>query len=691
MGISNARNIGIVAHIDAGKTTVTERILFFTGTTRKMGEVHDGKATMDFMKQEQDRGITIASAAISCKWDGHTINIIDTPGHVDFTIEVERSMRVLDSIIAVFCAVGGVEAQSETVWRQADRYRIPRIAFVNKMDRSGADFFDVVKQLDDNLDANPIPYQIPIGKEDGFVGLVDLVKMKAYMFEDGIRVEKEIPPEYLEDSLRYRDKLLERLAEYNDEVAELYLDDKEISEKMINEITRHCVIRSLFTPVFVGAAYQNIGIQTLLDAVVAYSPNPLDKGAVTGVDPDDYEKTHTRYPSPTDPFSGLAFKIIHDPYVGQQTFVRVYSGVLKAGDSILNVTKQKKERVSRILRIHAKDRSDLEEVGPGDIVALIGLKETCTGHTITQKDAPLLFEAVRVPDPVISVKVGSKTRKDQEKLHKSLRKMALEDPSFQVRVVDRVNETVVAGMGELHLDIIMDRLKTEFDVEAEVGTPSVEYRETITAEYRHNYKFAKQSGGRGQYAHTIMHIEPSGKSGFEFESKIVGGAIPTEYIPAVKRGIQQTLQSGILADYQVVGIRVVLLDGSFHSVDSSEQAFKTCASICFKEAFFKAKPKLLEPIMALEIATPDEYIGEIVGDVNRRRGKVLSMRRFRKGSQKISAQMPLKDLFGYATTLRSLSSGRANYSMELTRYELMPASLQEEVLKEAKERLQKGK
>ncbi len=687
MSINKFRNIGIAAHIDAGKTTVTERILFFTGTTRKMGEVHNGQATMDFMQQEQERGITIASAAISCVWRDHQVNIIDTPGHVDFTIEVERSMRVLDGIVAVFCAVGGVEAQSETVWSQADRYHVPRICYINKMDRAGADFFDVLSQLNERLDASPIPYQLPIGAEDKFSGVIDLIQMKAYVFNDGIREETEIPAEYLEDAKNSRAKLIEKLAEFDDEIAELYLEDQEISIEMIMSITRHCVVRSLFTPVFCGAAYQNIGVQPLLDAVVDYMPSPLDKGVATGTVVGDPEKVLTRPPSKSEPFSALAFKIIHDPYVGQQTFIRTYSGQLKPGDAVLNTSTGKKERVSHITRIHAKDRKELSEVGPGDIVALIGMKETHTGHTLCDIENPIQLETVQIPEPVISVKLSTATRKELEKLHQSLRRISLEDPSFVVRTMARTNETVIAGMGELHLEVIVDRLKTEFGVEAIIGEPSVEYRETITDSYRNNYKFVKQSGGRGQYAHTIMQLEPNPGGEFEFINKVVGGNIPTEFIPAIRRGIEDTFNEGILADYQVVGIRVILLDGSYHTVDSNEMSFRTCARMCFKEAFRKASPQIQEPIMSMEIATPDEFIGDIVGDINRRRGKVGSMRRYRKGSQKISAEAPLRELFGYATMIRSLSSGRANYSMEMTRYDNIPASLQDEVLENARKRI----
>ena len=691
MGIKKARNIGIAAHIDAGKTTVTERILFYTGINRTMGEVHDGKATMDFMKQEQERGITIASAAISCEWNGHKINIIDTPGHVDFTIEVERSMRVLDGIIAVFCAVGGVEAQSETVWGQADRYKVPRIAFVNKMDRPGADFLDVVSQLAERLNAEPIPLQLPLGAGDTFTGVVDLIAQEAITFEENTVHRGEIPEELKEEAEKWRGVMLERLAEYDDEIAELYLDDKPVPVDLIRSVVRFCVLRSLFTPVFCGTAYKNIGVQLLLNAVTDFMPSPLNRGATVGHDIGDPEVTLTRHPTATDPFCALAFKIIHDPYVGQQTFVRTYSGLLKAGDTLLNATTGKKIRVSRILRIHAKDRIEIDQVGPGDIVALIGMKSTYTGHTICAIDAPLILESVRVPEPVISVKVSTESQKEQDKLISSLRKMSFEDPSFLVRHVERANETVIAGMGELHLEIIVDRLKTEFGVIAQVGQPSVEYRETLTQELRHETKFAKQSGGKGQYAHTIIQVEPNPGGGFEFINAVVGGNIPSEFIPAVKRGIEQTMEKGVLADFQAVDIKVTLLDGSFHAVDSSDMAFKTCGSICFKEAFKKAGPRLLEPIMSLEIATPDDYIGDLVGDLNRRRGKVFNMRRYRKGSQKISGEAPLRELFGYATTVRSLSSGRANYSMELERYAPMPEKTQEKVLEEAKKRLTEDK
>jgi elongation factor G len=687
MGLERWRNIGIAAHIDAGKTTVTERILFYTGTTHAMGEVHDGRATMDFMKQEQERGITIASAAVTCRWNDHTINIIDTPGHVDFTIEVERSMRVLDGLVAVFCAVGGVEAQSETVWGQADRYGVPRICFINKMDRPGADFHDAVRQINERLGAQAVAYQVPMGAEEGFSGVIDLVRMRACTFHDGEIQTDDIPQEHAASALRWRRQLVEKLSEYSDEVAELYLAEKDVPPETIVSQTRRCAVRSLFTPVFCGAAYRNMGIQPLLDAVVDYLPSPVDRGVAAGQDPRDPSKTVTRAPSSAEPFAALAFKIIHDPFVGQQTFVRTYSGSIDAGDAVLNAATGKKERVSRILRIKAKDREDIQKAGPGDIVALIGPKSTCTGHTLCDPRAPLLLENVRVPEAVISVKVWTESQKDMEKLHQALRKLALEDPSFHVRQTERTGETIIAGMGELHLEIIVDRLKTDFDVTASVGRPSVEYRETITAARHQEHKLVKQTGGRGQFAHTIMLVEPNPGCGFEFIDDVAGGNIPVEFIPAVRRGIEETLRRGILADYQVVDVRVTLLDGSYHSVDSSEQAFRTCAAICFKEAFRRAAPQLLEPIMALEIATPDDFIGDIVGDLGRRRGKVLGMRRYRKGSQKISAEAPLMELFGYATAVRSLSSGRANHAMEMTRYSPLPEKLAEKVLEEARRRM----
>lgn len=596
-------------------------------------------------------------------------------------------MRVLDGLVAVFCAVGGVEAQSETVWGQADQYQVPRICFVNKMDRPGADFAEVVRQLDEMLDAHAAPIQLPIGAEGEFRGVVDIIARRATVYADAGFAVGPIPAELAAEALRARVALIERLADLDDEVAELYLRDEEVAEPLIRRALRDAVLRNLITPVLCGAAYKNLGIEPLLDAVVDYLPSPLDRGLAVGHAVDDRSTVCRRAPTPDEPFAALAFKVIHDPYVGHQTFVRTYSGVLRAGDPILNASTGKKERASRLLRIKAKDRVEVSEVGPGDIIAVIGLKGTHTGHTLCDRSAPLLLESVRVPEPVMSVKIGTKSRPEQDRLHGALRKLGLEDPSFSVRQVDRLNETVIAGMGELHLEIIVDRLRTDFGVQAQVGKPSVEYKETIGAEAQHEHRHVKQTGGRGQYAHVVLRVEPNPGQGFEFASSIVGGAIPQEYVPAVRRGIEQVLDKGVLADFQAVDLRVVLLDGSHHEVDSSDTAFRLCAAACFREAFKRAKPRLLEPVMSLEIATPDDYIGDIVGDLNRRRGKILNMRRFRKGAQKIEAEVPLATMFGYATTVRSLSSGRANYAMEFQQFAPLPASLTDAVLAEAHERM----
>ncbi len=686
MPLQKVRNIGIAAHIDAGKTTVTERMLFFTGTTRKLGEVHNGEATMDFMKQEQERGITIASAAISCVWNSHMVNIIDTPGHVDFTVEVERSLRVIDGMIAVFCAVAGVEPQSETVWNQADRYRVPRIAFVNKMDRIGADFFEVVSQMDKYLDANPVPFQVPMGIEDTFEGVIDVIRRKAYTFQDMERIESEIPEAYREKTEEMRAKLIEKLADYNEEIMEIYLEEKEVPEALILKAAREATIKMLITPVFCGSAYKNKGVQILLDSVVDFLPSPIDVGSVVGMDIDDPEKSHTRHPSPKDPFAALVFKLIHDPYVGQQTFIRVYSGELKSGMQVLNSTRSKSERIGRILRIHAKEREEVESAGPGDIVALIGMKFSKTGDTLCASDHPLHLESIFIPPSVIEMKVSPPAKKEEEKLGAALRKLSMEDPSFTVRFNDETNETIIAGMGELHLEIIIDRLSTEFGVTAIVGEPSVAFRETITKEVECEYKHSKQTGGRGQYAHTVMRLEPNSGKGFEFEDRIKGGAIPMEFIPSVRKGIEAAMADGILSDFPVVDIKAVLLDGTYHDVDSSDMAFRTCASICFKEGFLKAGPILLEPMMKIEVNTPDDYIGEVVGDLNRRRGRIESMRRYRKGSQKVIGFVPLMEMFGYSTQLRNISSGRANYSMEFFKYVPVTKDVQEKVLKKMEEK-----
>ena len=681
MSLNKLRNIGIAAHIDAGKTTVTERILYFTGTTRKMGEVHDGQATMDFMKQEQERGITIASAAISCVWNGFAINLIDTPGHVDFTIEVERSLRVIDGMIAVFCAVGGVEPQSETVWNQADRYRVPRIAFINKMDRVGADLPNVIDQMNKYLDANAFPFQIQIGEEENFTGIIDVIERKAYKFEEFERIEIPIPEEYLEKVEMARAKIVEKVAEFNEEIMQLYFDEKEVPVALLKHAVREATLKILITPVFCGAAYKNKGIQLLLDAVADYLPSPVDKGAVTGTDLDDPEKLHICHPSPKESFSALAFKLIHDPFVGQQTFTRIFSGTLKSGMQVFNATKKKHERIGRIMKIHAKEREEVSEAGPGDIVALIGLKLTKTGDTLCSEEHRLLLENIHVPPSVIELKINPLKRQDQAKLGEALHKLATEDPSFNVRYDEETEETVIAGMGELHLEIIVDRLKHEFKVDAIVGEPSVAFRETLTAEVESNYRHVKQTGGKGQFAHTVMRLEPNPGKGFEFVEHIKGGAIPAEFITSVRKGLEKSLDKGILAGYPVVDVRVTLLDGSFHAVDSSDMAFQTCAAIGFKHGFLKASPILLEPIMKVEVNTPDEYIGDIVGNLNRRRGRIEGMCRHRKGSQKINVYVPLMEMFGYSTQLRNISSGRANYAMEFYQYMPLPKNLQEEVLK----------
>ncbi len=686
MTLNKLRNIGIAAHIDAGKTTTTERLLFFTGVNRKLGEVHDGQATMDFMKQEQERGITIASAAISCSWNNHQINIIDTPGHVDFTVEVERSLRVIDGMVALFCAVGGVEPQSETVWNQAERYKVPRIAFVNKIDRTGADYHEVIKQMNENLDARAVAFQLPIGLEEDFRGILDLMNCKMYTFEDTKTIVSEIPEEFKAQAREFKQQLVERLADFNEEILELFLEDKEVPFELLKSAAREATLKLLITPVFCGAAYKNKGITQLLDAVVDYLPSPVDKGAVVGMDVDDHEKARHRNPSPKEPFAALAFKLIHDPYVGQQTFVRVYSGTLKSGMQVMNSTKGKPERIGRIMKIRAKDREEVSEAVPGDIVALIGMKLTKTGDTLCDMEHQLHLESIHIPPSVIELKINPVSRKDQSKLGEALSKLVNEDPSFHARFDEETEETIISGMGELHLEIIVDRLKHEFGVEVVVGEPSVAFRETITMEIEAEYRHSKQTGGKGQFAQTLIRIEPNEGKGYEFVDKIKGGSIPNEYIPSVNKGILKTLAGGVLAGFPVVDVKVVLIDGQFHPVDSSDFAFQTCASICFKQGFMKANPILLEPVMKVEINTPDDYIGDIVGNLNKRRGKIESMRRHRKGSQKLNGFVPLQEMFGYATTLRNLSSGRANYSMEFYQYMPVGKAIQEEVLKKIAEK-----
>ncbi|MDY0216516.1 MAG: elongation factor G [Bacteroidales bacterium] len=689
MSLNKLRNIGIAAHIDAGKTTVTERVLFFTGTNRKVGETHDGKATMDFMKQEQDRGITIASAAITCKWNDHQINLIDTPGHVDFTVEVERSLRVIDGMVAVFCAVGGVEPQSETVWNQADRYRVPRIAFINKMDRTGSDFQEVVGQLNKYLDANAVPFQLPIGAEDNFMGTIDVINRIAYTFANDVRKEIPMPSEYVEQVEVARNFIIEKLSDFDDEIAELFIDEQEVSSELIMKAARSATLKLLITPVFCGAAYKNIGMQLLLDGVVDFLPSPIDVGAIVGHDLDVEDKTQSRNPSTSEPFSALSFKLINDPYVGQQTFIRIFSGKLINGMQIYNASKLKYERVGRIFRIKAKEREEIHEAGAGEIVALVGMKYTKTGDTLCDPDKPLLLESIHIPISVIELRIQPLMQKDKDKLGEALAKLVNEDPSFSARFDDETEETIIAGMGELHLEIMVDRLKEEFKLEVEVGEPSVAFRETITEAVESNYKHAKQTGGKGQFAHTLMRMEPNTGKGYEYVDMIKGGVIPREYIPAVNKGILKIMDRGILAGFPIVDVKVVLYDGGFHAVDSSEMAFQVCGEACFKQGFNKAKPILLEPVMKVEVNTPDDYIGDVVGNLNRRRGKIESMRRYRKGSQKINATVPLMEMFGYATQLRNISSGRANYSMEFFQYMALPTSVQEDVLKKLSEKKDK--
>ncbi len=686
MTLNKLRNIGIAAHIDAGKTTVSERILFFTGTKRKVGETHDGAATMDFMKQEQERGITIASAAITCQWNDHQINLIDTPGHVDFTVEVERSLRVIDGMVAVFCSVGGVEPQSETVWNQAHRYRVPRIAFINKMDRTGANFYDAVSQMDKYLDANTVPMQIPMGAEDSFIGVIDIIEQIAYVFDNNVRSVIEIPDEYKEQVITARKNLVEKIAEFDDEIMELFFDDKEVSNELLMKAVRDATLKLLITPVFCGAAYRNIGIQLLLDAIVNYLPSPVDVGAVVGNDLYDSEKTHTRNPSNTEKFSALAFKLINDPYVGQQTFIRIFSGKIESGMQMFNSTRKKNERVGRIFRIKAKEREEISEAGAGEIVALVGMKLTKTGDTLCDVDNPLLLESIHIPMSVIELKIQPKKQKDKEKLGEALAKLVNEDPSFHARYDEETEETIISGMGELHLEIMVDRLKEEFKLDVDVDEPSVSYRETITETTESTYRHVKQTGGHGQFAHTELRLEPNPGKGYEFVNMIKGGVIPAEYIPSVDKGVQKSLERGILAGFPIVDVKVVCYFGSFHPVDSSDMAFQLCAEQCFKQGFLKAKPQLLEPMMKVEVNTPDDYIGDVVGNLNRRRAKVESMRRYRKGSQKVVAVVPLAEMFGYSTHLRNITSGRANFSMEFSQYSPLPSAVQEVVLKKIKEK-----
>lgn len=680
--IQKVRNIGLVAHIDAGKTTTTERILFFTGKTYKMGEVHNGEAVTDFMQQEQERGITITSAAITAEWKKHQINLIDTPGHIDFTMEVERSLRVLDGIVMIFCAVGGVEPQSETVWHQADKYKVPRIAFINKMDRQGADMAHTIKMMNEMLDAKAVPFQVPIGNEKDFRGMIDLVEMKAYTFDDLDIVSLEIPESLRAKAETQRIQLIETLADFDGDLMLKYLDEKEIEVADIKRAARHAVLNLCITPVFCGSAFKNKGVRFLLNAVVDYLPSPIDRGAVTGRDVQDIDMVVTRKPTIKDPLSALAFKITNDPYVGQQTFIRLYSGKMETGTYVYNSTKYEKERINRMMRVHADKREEVERLQAGDIGALIGTKYTTTGDTLCDQDKPILLEKIDFPDTVLDMTVKPQTNKDRDRLSQALNKLALEDPSFNVFFDDETEETVISGMGELHLEVIADRLKTEHNLNVEVGEPAVRYRETVLHEAEHEYKLKRQTGGRGQYAHIVYRIEPNRGKGLEFESHIKGGNIPREFIPAIEKEFYKIMQEGLLANYPIIDVRYVLIDGSYHPVDSSEMAFRSCTKLALRESFPKANPQLLEPIMKIEINTPDEYMGDIIGDISKRRGNISKMRRFRKGAQKLSGTVPLKEMFGYSSDLRSLSSGRANFSMEFLRYDPLPRNLQEKIIEE---------
>ena len=680
--LDKIRNIGIMAHIDAGKTTTTERILFYTGKTHKIGEVHDGAATMDWMVQEQERGITITSAATTCTWKGHSINIIDTPGHVDFTVEVERSLRVLDGSVAVFSAKGGVEPQSETVWRQAEEYNVPRIAYMNKMDTTGADFFNAVQMMKDRLGANAVPIQIPMGAEDQFVGLIDLVKMQAIVYGDDLGKDEEfepIPEEYVEEAQKWRQNLLEAVAEGDDDLMEKYLEGEDLTEDEINATIRKMTCACKMFPVTCGSSYKNKGVQPLLDAIIAYMPAPTDVADIKGVDPETGEET-TRPSSDDAPFAALAFKIATDPYVGRLAFFRVYSGKLTAGSYVYNSSKGKRERIGRILRMHSNHRTEIEEVYAGDIAAAVGLKDTGTGDTLCDEKAPVILESMVFPEPVISVAIEPKTKADQEKMGIALGKLAEEDPTFRVRTDPESSQTIISGMGELHLDIIVDRLKREFHVDCTVGNPQVAYRETIRKAVKSEGKFVRQSGGKGQYGHCWLELTPlKPGEGFKFENKIVGGAIPKEYIAPVQAGVEEAMENGVVAGYPMVDIGVTVYDGSYHEVDSSEMAFKIAGSMGFKSGAAKAEPVLLEPYMKVEVTVPEEYMGDVIGDLNSRRGRIEGMEA-RNGAQIISAFVPLSEMFGYATDLRSKTQGRGNYSMEVDHYEEVPKNIAEAIV-----------
>ncbi len=680
--LDKVRNIGIMAHIDAGKTTTTERILFYSGKTHKMGETHEGSAVMDWMEQEQERGITITSAATTCYWKGHRVNIIDTPGHVDFTVEVERSLRVLDGSVAVFCAKGGVEPQSETVWRQADKYSVPRIAYINKMDILGADYFNVIAMIKERLGANPVPIQLPIGKEDNFKGIIDLIHQKAYLYKDdlGTQVEEvNIPEEMQEMASDYREKLLEALSDIDEDIMIKYLEGEEISEEEIKKAIRKGCVQVKITPVLCGSSYKNKGVQLLLDAIVEYLPSPLDIPPVKGMDPETGEDIEL--PAVDDaPFAALAFKIVTDPYVGKLTYFRVYSGKLESGSYVYNPIKNKRERIGRILYMHANHRQEVQEVIAGDIVAAVGLKNTATGDTLCSEEHPVVLESMQFPEPVISVAIEPNTKVDQDKMGVALQKLSEEDPTFKTHTDQETGQTIIEGMGELHLEIIVDRLLREFKVGANVGKPQVAYKETIRNAVKTEGKFIRQSGGRGQFGHVWLEIEPlePGK-GYEFENKIVGGVIPKEYIPAVDVGVREAMANGVLAGFPVVDVKVTLYDGSYHEVDSSEMAFKIAGSMAFKDGMKKANPVLLEPVMKVEVVVPEEYMGDVIGDINARRGRIEGME-MRSGTQVIKSFVPLAEMFGYATDLRSKTQGRGTYTMQFSHYAEVPKNIAESII-----------
>jgi len=687
VALDRVRNIGIMAHIDAGKTTTTERILYYTGRTHKMGEVHEGAATMDWMAQEQERGITITSAATTATWRNHRVNIIDTPGHVDFTVEVERSLRVLDGAIALFDSVAGVQPQSETVWRQADKYKVPRIAFINKMDRTGANFFAAVQSMIDRLGANPVPVQIPIGQEEKHAGVIDLVEMKAIVYKDDLGEEfevTEIPAELAEQAQAYHHQLIDAISAFDDEVLEAYLEDPNaIDPELIKRAIRAATLADEITPVLLGSAFKNKGVQPLLDAVIDYLPSPLDVPSIAGLDPKTHEEIE-RAASADAPFSALAFKVMSDPYVGKLTYFRVYSGTVKAGDRVLNTTTGKTERIGRILQMHANHREEREEIGAGDIAAGVGLKSTTTGDTLAVESAPIVLESMTFPEPVISVAVEPKSKADQDKLGNGLARLAEEDPTFRVTTDEETGQTLIDGMGELHLEIIVDRLKREFNVDANVGRPQVAYRETVgkPAE-KIQGKFVRQTGGSGQYGDAVINLLPQEPgAGYEFVDKIVGGKIPKEYIKPIDEGIREAMGSGVLAGYPVVDVKVELIDGSYHDVDSSERAFKIAGSMAFKEAMKRAKPKLLEPVMAVEVTTPEDYLGDVMGNLNSRRGRIENMAPL-GNAQVIKASVPLSEMFGYATDLRSMSQGRADFTMQFDRYEEVPSSIASEITEQS--------